>query len=107
MKETEATQGEKGVHSLLIEMGVLRKGIRKKVRFDQRPEQTEGTLHVCISGGRAARADQTASTEPLRQGCARLDRERTRKPVWLEQNEPEREKFGEQWRVTMLMPGKG
>ena len=76
MKKTEATKGDRGVHSLLIEMGVLRKGIRKKVRFDQRPEQTEGTLHVCISGGRAARADQTASTEPLRQGCARLDRER-------------------------------
>lgn len=80
MKKTEATKGDKGVHSLLIEMGVLRKGIRKKVRFDQRPEQTEGTLHVCIFGGGAARADQTASTEPPRQECARLDRERTRKP---------------------------
>ena len=77
------------------------------MRFDQRPEQAEGTLHVCISGGRATRAGQTASTEPLRQECARLDRETTRKPAWLQQNEPEREKFGEKWRVTRLMPGEG
>lgn len=38
---------------------------------------------------KAVHADQTANAKALRWECARLDRE-TRRPLWLQQNEPGR-----------------